>query len=165
MSCHICTAHTKPAACFHICPQFIQVHETHKELLNQNVQLHLLACREGARVLHQLCLHHGDPAGQQPPATPAGPVLPAHCILWGVPPTPSHSQKGHCCLWLPLLHLLWHDRVLRQDQHVTATNRLLRPQVCSCFVWVPLAKLMCAGVVTDEVLPLLQARLINHTYH
>ena len=147
----------------HIC--YTQVLETHKVSLGQNVQLHVSICREGACVLHQLCLYHGDPAGQQPPATPAGPVLPAHCILWGVPPTPSHSQKGHCCLWLPLLHFLWHDRVLRQDQHVTATNRLLQPQVCSCFVRVPLARLMRAGVVPHDMLPLLQAGLINHTYH
>lgn len=104
--------------------------------------MHVLTCREGACVLHQLRLYHGNPAGQQPPATPAGPVLPAHCILWGVPATPSHSQKGNCCLWLPLLHLLWHDRVLRQDQHVTTTDGLLQSQVCSCLVWGPLAKLM-----------------------
>lgn len=128
-----------------VCCNQVQVHETHKVSPGQSEQLHGLTCREGACVLHQLCLHHGDPAGQQPPATPAGPVLPAHCVLWGVPATPSHSQKGNCCLWLPLLHLLWHDRVLRQDQHVTAAKGSLQPQVCSCLVAVPYAKVMRQG--------------------
>ena len=69
----------------------------------------LCTCREGKGVCDQLCLNHGDAASQQPLAATAGPILPAPGLLWGFPPAPSRSQKGCSCLWLPLLHLLWHD--------------------------------------------------------
>lgn len=42
LSCHSCIEDTEPAACFHMCPQFVhmfcvQMHETHKMSLDQSV--------------------------------------------------------------------------------------------------------------------------------
>lgn len=87
-------------------PAFPQIASTYCLVLSHTFYL---LCRNGACIRDQLCLHHGDAVGQQPLAATAGPVLPAPGLLRRLPPSPSHRQKGSCCLSLPLLHLLRHD--------------------------------------------------------
>ena len=86
----------------------------------------VVTCREGARVLHQLCLYNGDSAGQQPSVTPAGPVLPANRFLWRLSLAASQCKTSDSCICVPFLQFLWHDRVLRQDQHVPVAQGLLQ---------------------------------------